>query len=458
MKKTKILSIAALALMMTACSNDVDLNTPQSANDSKGIPFTATVATDRDAATRALSYTESENKLEFVWLVGEKMALVYTVGGQSYNSTATVTAVDAETGAATISATLNEGVDNGTKLTIIYPETAADGTTGNIKSGLLAEQDGMLNNPEGVFLDVRKGTGIVSVAGGQAYLGSSTKLKAQYAICKFSLGIILDAEHPLYIRDGKNAMITTVKPASSANQLFVAMAPATDKVFAFKATNATNRIRKKGNAALKAGKFYQTELPSLYPMPMADVEDEDVGCIIANDAKVYMTPATAKSAGKTPEAMIAFVGSVECNNGIALALRDCDAGGSYGAGTYYWSRAGNFEEEGKPIPHWRKNHPIEGGEWRMPSKQDWQLMFLGCRYETDMIARADIMEPINGFKDKLKAAGASLSTEYGEIYWISDGEGKYYVRFENEGNYKAIFENDGFYNTMPLYTRACLAF
>ena len=94
----------------------------------------------------------------------------------------------------------------------------------------------------------------------------------------------------------------------------------------------------------------------------------------------------------------------------------------------------------------------------MPSKQDWQLMFLGCRYETDMIARADIMEPINGFKDKLKAAGASLSTEYGEIYWISDGEGKYYVRFENEGNYKAIFENDGFYNTMPLYTRACLAF
>ena len=456
MKTTKILSMAALALMMTACSNDIDITSVPQPAEAEGIPFTATIVKDSDADTRSLAYTAADNKLEFFWQVGEKMALVYTVGGQSYNSTATVTSVDAETGAANISATLNEGVDNGTKLTIIYPETATDGTTGNIKSGLLVEQDGMLNNPDGVFLDVRKGTGIVSVSGGQAYLGSSTKLAAQYAICKFSLGIILDAEHPLYIRDGKNAMISTIKPASSANQIFVAMAPATDMVFSFKATSTTNRIRKKANAAIKAGKFYQTELPALYPMPMDEVEDEDVGCIIANDAKVYMTPATAKSAGVTPYAMIGFVGSVECNNGIALALTECNSTWrNFGDGTYYWTQAGDFEDEAAPIPHWIKNHPIEGATWRLPSKQDWQLMFLGCRYETDMIARADVMEPIKGFMDKLKAAGASLASYYGRVYWISDGD-KYYVNFD-EGDYKAVFEK-GWYSEEPIYARACLAF
>ena len=82
-------------------------------------------------------------------------------------------------------------------------------------------------------------------------------------------------------------------------------------------------------------------------------------------------------------------------------------------------------------------------------------MFLGCRYETDMIARADVMEPIKGFMDKLKAAGASLASYYGRVYWISDGD-KYYVNFD-EGDYKAVFEK-GWYSEEPIYARACLAF
>ena len=56
---------------------------------------------------------------------------------------------------------------------------------------------------------------------------------------------------------------------------------------------------------------------------------------------------------------------------------------------------------------------------------------------------------------KLKAAGASLASYYGRVYWISDGD-KYYVNFD-EGDYKAVFEK-GWYSEEPIYARACLAF
>ena len=176
----------------------------------------------------------------------------------------------------------------------------------------------------------------------------------------------------------------------------------------------------------------------------------------------YMNPAAVSAAGKNGEAMVAFIGQIDCVHGIALALHDSDAYGHYGAGTFYWGRAHDVESSGSPIPHWITNHPINGATWRLPSKTDWQVMMLGCRLEDDAIARADVMEPVKGFKQKLDAAGASLGGDYGYVYWTGDGDEdhKQWVEFDfySGGTLGASFNVNGEWGGQPNYTRLCLSF
>ena len=464
MKTTKLLMMAALALLMTACSNDNGDMPARQTEKTQGIPFTATIETDNSAETRAI-LTDEGTSVSSTWETGDEIALVYKVGDNSYNTTATVQFV--MDGKAYITATLQDGVTNGTALTVIYPASAADGTTGNVRSDLLAEQDGFLKNKaDGTILDVRKGTGIVSLSGGNAVMGSATKLKAQYAIAKFTLGQVINSTTPLYIKSGTTDIlptIITVKPANNTNVVYVVMEPSTSKKYRFEATTSTNKLLKKSTATIQAGKYYRTTIEARYPLAMADVdEDEDIGTIITSDGQVYMNPAAVSAAGKKGEAMVAFIGQIDCVHGIALALHDSDAYGHYGAGTFYWGRAHDVESSSSPIPHWITNHPINGATWRLPSKTDWQVMMLGCRLEDDAIARADIMEPVKGFKQKLDAAGASLGGDYGYVYWTGDGDEdhKQWVEFDfySGGTLGASFNVNGEWGGQPNYTRLCLSF
>ena len=132
MKTTKLFFMAALALMTAACSNDDNDLTQQPAK-AEGIPFTATNSIGESGTTRALS--ESGSTLVATWATGEKVALIYMVGSTPTKTDAEVT--KQADGTATICATLASGATNGSDVTIIYPSTAADGTTGNVKAGLL---------------------------------------------------------------------------------------------------------------------------------------------------------------------------------------------------------------------------------------------------------------------------------------------------------------------------------
>lgn len=466
MKTTKILSMAALALLMTACSNDDSNMIANQATNTKGIPFTATIETDNNGAeTRTIVAEANEGTtVSSTWETGDEIALVYKVGSTSYNTTATVQFVNE--GKAYITATLEDGVVNGTALTIISPASAADGTTGNIRSDLLTEQNGFLrNNADGTILDVRKGTGIVSIIGDNAVMGSATKLKAQYAITRFLLGQYINSTTPLYIKSGTTDIlptVITVKPASNTNVVYVAMEPASSKKYRFEATTSTNKLLKKSTATIQAGKFYRTTIEARYPLAMADVdEDEDIGTIIASDGMVYMNPAAVSAASKTGYAMVAYIGQIECVHGIALALHDSDALGHYGAGTFYWGRA-HGTGSADPVPHWITNHPISGATWRLPTKQDWGVMMLGCRIEGDAIARSDNMVPVKGFKQKLDAAGASIGGDYGYVYWTGDGDDSHRIwvdfDFYSGGTFGATFNENGEYRDMPAYTRLCLSF
>ena len=137
MKTTKLFLMAALALTFAACSND-DNDAAQPAKG-EGITITAKLAPKSDgAATRAVA--EGTNKITVTWAVDEQIAILYTVGSEKKVADATITAVDGD-GAATISFSVADGTPDNTACTLVYPASAADGTTGNVKDA--ATTDGL---------------------------------------------------------------------------------------------------------------------------------------------------------------------------------------------------------------------------------------------------------------------------------------------------------------------------
>ena len=123
--------MAALALTFAACSNDDNAAQPAKA---VGIPFTATISIGESATTRTLA--EDGTKLKASWAEGEKVALIHN----GVNDEMTVSAVN--DGNATITGTITGSPSDGDDVTVIYPSTAADGTTGAVKGNLLYAQEG----------------------------------------------------------------------------------------------------------------------------------------------------------------------------------------------------------------------------------------------------------------------------------------------------------------------------
>lgn len=310
-----------MALMITACSsNDIEQTAPQPSNRAEGIPFTATISIGESATTRALSEDATNNKIVTTWAAGEKVALIH-------NDVIDVVEVQSvSNGLATLTGTLTGSPANNDEVTIIYPSSAADGTTGNVKADLLAAQDGTLATIAEKY-DVRKGAGTLNV-GATATLYGNVSLTNQFAIVKFSLTDgtdALDATHPLVIKDNADNTIVTVTPTTSTTTVYVAMEPATAKYFKFSATTAESKIISKSNTAtIAAGNYYQTTLavPAL-------------GDLYYTDG----TYSTTLQDGKTPIGVIVYLGtdnftengtdvggSTFVGHGLVLCLKNAASG------------------------------------------------------------------------------------------------------------------------------------
>jgi hypothetical protein len=401
----KILTIAALALVLSACSNeDNDIQTPvEQPAKSEGIPFTATISIGESAMTRALTEDATNNQIVPTWVAGEKVALIHN-GVNDEMSVASVSG-----GVATITGTITGTPTTGDAVTIIYPSTAADGTTGNVKANLLAAQDGTLATIAANY-DVRKGTGTLKVSG-TASLNGNVSLTNQNAIFKFTLsGPTIDASHPLVIKKGENDVVTTVTPASSTTSVYVAMPSAASSTYRFIVTTDNNKYIKSGTAAITAGKYYQTTLDlstARYPLALSSATVDDLGSVIGADGKIYlnMTAATGASPATTAVAMIAYK-SETAGKSLAIQL---NASPEY----MYWSAACSYSS----YPSITGNP----GTWRLPSKDDWQNMFVGCAKDGDDSDASDnILDPIAGFKEKIGATGI---TWLSDCYWSSTGTG-----------------------------------
>ena len=259
MKTKSIMTLAAMALMMAACTNE-DLTQPQTtqpgAGGSKGIPFTATIS--GKAATRAIKENTTDGILETSWAKGEKVALMH--GGIVDVMEVTEVGTD---GSATISGTITGSPADGDKVSLIYPASVVDvsGESPEVKTNeqLLAEQDGKLETIAEKYDYRMKEDATLKVVLGSASLDGTVSLENQLAIVRFSLsdGSDVLATENFEIQDGTDQTMITVKPSSAASVFYVAMPPATAHAFHF--------IAKKGNeeyfysqpsATLAAGKYY----------------------------------------------------------------------------------------------------------------------------------------------------------------------------------------------------------
>ena len=421
MKTTKFFFMAALALMTAACSNDDNDLTQQPAK-AEGIPFTATISMGESASTRAL--TENGTKIEATWAVDDKVALIHN----GVKDEMTVSAVNA--GVATITGTITGSPSGGDAVTIIYPSDAADGTTGNVKSDWLSTQDGTLKGTSGTSIeekyDVRKGSGALNASG--TSLDGTVSLTNQNAIFKLTLKDIdgtNDVSATSVVISDQTGVVTTVTPASGyENAMYVAL-PTTATTLKFLVTDSDSKKYFNMASSLSLGaNYYQST-----------VKLATVGDVILSTGKC------AKAGTGSPVAMIAYLGNgSDCTNGLAIQLNTSPVEKN-------WNDARTYVSGLTAVP---------GGTWRLPSKADWQNMFVGCAKSGDAGA-GNTMKPIAGFNEKIGATGITWQSY---AYWSSTGSGSYAWNVDVALSVSYAYARFKEYVTtsLPCRVRACLVF
>lgn len=386
MKISKLFSMAALALMMTACSDQIEQ--VQQPRNTEGIPFTATISIDKSASTRAL--TENGTTIEASWVAGEKVALIHN----GVNDEMTVASVSG--GVATINGTITGTPSNGDAVTVIYPSTAADGTTGNVKADALVGQDGTLKGTAGTSIsekyDIRKSSGAtLKVEDSKATLNGNVTLAQQVSIWKLTLqnGGVDVAAKTLTIKDASDNLLASATLASAGSVFYVAI-PATTSVSLF-ADNGTNIYTySKSGITIATGEYYQSTVGLCCDLSAT----ESANCYLVPAKGDYKFKATVKGNGSADLSGIskdtdpATINSAELiwatyNTTTAPAVNELIQNIQYKDGYVYFS-TGNTYKEGNALVAIKDNS--ENILW------SWHLWF-----ESDNMEEQAQTDPVSGY-------------------------------------------------------------
>lgn len=304
MKTTKLFFMAALALLMTACSNNDDELTLQPAEQPANnmITITAKLAPKSGSAlTRAVS--ESGGNIVVDWAQNEKLKII----SGSYTATANIDAVDGS-GTATISFSIEAAAVN-QNCTIVYPASAATATGVKSNSTLLTAQDGTLS----ANLDVRVGEGKILSTG---TLDVTTQPETKFAIWKLTLD---KTAKDLYIT-ANGELIAGAICSSAGTEFTVAVPAVSSKTVTVVATDGTSDcwFYSKAGVSLAAGKYYQstptmTALDGDYGKPAYKVTG-NVDVAIAAGKTVVLSGANLSGSNsvlfnKTGEATLIVMGT-----------------------------------------------------------------------------------------------------------------------------------------------------
>ena len=299
MKTFRLFSMAALTIMMAACSSE-DIIQQQPAQ-TKGIPFTATISTGGGATTRT-TLTEAKdgsNKdiLNVVWKENDQVELIYDVAGVTKTTTANVDAVDNGTGVATISATLDANTTDGTAVILRYPAASLNATTHDFDAELLKSQTGTLAGLSDY--DWREGNGTLTGAGTSATLSSNVMMNSKVAIWKLSPkagGSDINATKLSIKNANGDVLAETANGMAASTTVYLALQPIASQAVFMAASDGTNEYDfSKAGITLAENTYYQSNVtmsqyqPEATPLTFEAVGDGNIYIYNTENVRVTIT-------------------------------------------------------------------------------------------------------------------------------------------------------------------------
>lgn len=274
MKTFKLFSMAAVALMMAACSSEDIMTQQEPAKQGGLVHFTATLAAPTDGVMRT-AYTEvtsgtDAGTIKVAWEVGDEILVMNKVD-QNKHGTVKVKTVNSD-GSATVEGVSSDFGNNGEDVGLAYPSEMDIWKENNLK------QDGTLSYIAD-NLDVREGLGTLKVDGDKATLEDDVKMQSRIAIWKLTLqnndatpAALSASQVSIKVGDEIEASTATLTTATST--VYLALLPFGGKDITINAITADGyHTYSKTGVTLEAGKYYQStvQLAQTHEINIADL-------------------------------------------------------------------------------------------------------------------------------------------------------------------------------------------
>lgn len=441
-KTLAILLIAGAAL--TACTDDINIIDEQPVDPAtQKYTMTVKASKDGDVATKALSLDGTT--LNVTWTAGEEV-LVY----QNGSKIGTLTAAASSTASTTLSGTLDSAPDAGQALTFYFHTAANPSYSGQDGTLTMIASTYDFCSPATVASDdftVDAGNKKVNVPAGISF-GANKQAIAKFTLTDKANDAALNATKLVLKVDLSDAKKTALAAVYSQLQTYL-------PVYELNPTDATYEANGGTGILFLAIPYPSAQLTAINTLlaPLTLTTEDFVFTLTATvgsdtytltksgfpfeNGKYYaITAKMTKLPPATGHALSAsVVGDIVGSNGLAYAVEDKDnlptgvtavamvayKDGSKGLAIELNSNRRELRETTNLLwddaKSYAQSRPaVSGGTWRMPSKNDWQNMFLACRKNSDTNSASDYMGPIKGFVEKIAATGISW---YDEVYWSS---------------------------------------
>lgn len=358
-----MVALVLTATTWSACSNEDELTTIEQPAQSKTFTVTTTLS-PRTNGMRSTMTDNGDGSISTEWKVGDQIRVFYrNTSDNMVTTTAEVTAVNPSTKAATITVTLTDPMNSG-EIQFGYPISYYEHS-----KDLFSDQIGTLADISANFAAIY-GVVNMTVSGSVVTLPTVT-MYPETCIWKFSFtdganDITSDITKLVIDFSDSDEHGTCIVTPSSQSTIYVALLKFNNKSISITAQTSTGVYRKTAaNITLASGKTYTSTGLALTSAAASNVVAGDVGSVIGADGNIYPRASVATACGTSGVAMIGYVGTEsDCTHGIAVALDD-------------ESNRTKMELDAATAACAGKD-AVTGGTWRLPSRKDWQYLFIGC--------------------------------------------------------------------------------
>lgn len=269
MKTFRFFSMAALALMMDACSEEVnEIVDPQPVPTPGVINFSGTVTTKDGDVTRTAMTEQSDKSMKVEWEVDD---LVYLYQGGVDHGNASVKSLNGD-GSAIIRGTVNNESGGTYDLSQNFEVNYFGGRMAKmyLDEVITQSQEGTLAGLGGY--DYRKGSAKLKEDpknAGKYIIDGAVNMVSQIAIWKLTLkdgngdALNVTETKPVTIKSGDDVIAATGSyfQGGTTNVVYLAMYPVDNKTVSVTYNDGTDEYSfSKAGVSLAAGKFYQSEV------------------------------------------------------------------------------------------------------------------------------------------------------------------------------------------------------